>query len=129
MLRLFLKTTDQFLYSTIQNAFRDTENSFRRNHLSFDIQKELKKFQDEPLGCVIGIHSKFETKLKLNIKLIIGFFFVVIPTIAFSGLFYFININILFAIFTTLLVSFLAASRLEELANNYVEYRVAQLSQ
>ncbi len=128
MLRLFLKITDQFLYSTIQNAFRDTENAFRRNHRSFDIQKELKKFEDEPLGCVIGIHSKFETKIKLNIKFIIGFFFVFIPIVAFSGVFYFVNINITFAIFTTLLVSILAASRLEELAKHYVEYRVAQLS-
>jgi len=128
MLRLFLKITDQFLYNIIQNAFRDTENAFRRNHLNFDIQEELKKFEDEPLGCVIGIHSKFETKIKLSIKLVVGFFFVLIPIIAFGGLFYVVNINILFAIFATLVVSILAASRLEELAKNYVEYRVAQLS-
>ncbi len=128
MLRLFLKITDKFLYSTIQNAFRDTENAFRRNHKSFNLQEELKKFEDEPLGCVIGIHSKFETKLKLHIKFIIGIFFVLVPTLAFSGVFYFLNINMAFAVFTTLLVSILASSRLEELAKNYVEYRVAQFS-
>jgi hypothetical protein len=128
MLQLFLKFTDKFLYNTIQNAFRDTENAFRRKHLNFDIKEELKKFEDEPLGCVIGIHSKFETKLKLSIKLVIGFFFVLVPIIVFSGVFYLANINILFAIFTTLVVSMLASSRLETLSKNYVDYRVAQFS-
>ncbi len=121
MLQIFLKFTDKFLYNTIQNAFR-------RNNLNFDIQEELTKFENEPLGCVIGIHSKFETKLKLSIKLMLGFFFVLIPTIAFAGVLYFLNINMMYAVFATLLITILASSRTEELAKRYVDYRVAQLT-
>jgi len=128
LIRLFLKITDKFLYTSIENAFRDTENAFRRNHLSFDILKELKKFKKEPLGCVIGLNSKFEIKLKLYLKLVIGFYFVFIPFLAFALLFYFLNINILFTVFTTLLISILASRRTEQLAKDYVEYRFTQFT-
>ncbi len=128
MIRLFLKITDEFLYTSIENAFRDTENAFRRNHRSFDIVKELKNFENQPIGCMLGTNSKFEIKLKLYIKLVIGFYFVFIPFFAFAIVFYFLNINILFSVFTTLLVSILASRRTEQLAKRYVEYRFTQFT-
>lgn len=127
MIRLFLKTTDNFLCATIQNAFRNTESDFKQKHQNFDLSKELKRFEEEPLGCVIGLQSQFETKIKLHVKLIMGIYFVLIPTLFFGGIFYFADINVALAIFATLLVAFLASSRLETLAEQYVQRRVAHL--
>jgi len=128
MIQLFLKTTDNFLCTTIQNAFRNTESDFKQKHLNFDLSKELKSFEDEPLGCVIGLPSPFETKIKLRIKLIMGIFFVLIPILFFGGIFYFADIHFALAVFATLLVAMLASSRLETLAEQYVQGRVAHLS-
>jgi hypothetical protein len=128
MIRLFLKTTDNFLYSTIQNAFRITEDTFREKRMNFDLLKELKNFEDKPLGCVIGVNSQFETKIKLHIKLIMGIFFVFIPIVFFGGVFHFTHINFALAVFATFLVTILASSRLETLAEQYVKYRMAQLN-
>jgi hypothetical protein len=127
MMRLFLKTTDNFLCATIQNAFRNTESDFKQKRLNFDLLKELKRFENKPLGCVIGLRSQFEARIKLHVKFVVGIFFVLIPTLFFGGIFYFVHINIALAIFATLLVTIFASSRLETLAEQYVQRRVAQL--
>ncbi|WP_297442364.1 hypothetical protein [Sulfurimonas sp.] len=121
ILKQFLDTTDNFLCDRIKNVFDTTQIQYKNQHQEVNLEKELQNFQENPLGCVIGLHSKFETAIKLKIKFIIGLFFVFIPIIAFSLLCYLTNINVVFAFLATLPVAFLVSSRMEALSKRYVQ--------
>jgi len=126
MLKLFLNTTDKFLCSNVKNIFEKTENIYIQNNTKVDIISELKKFQDDPLGCTIGNHSKFETTVKIKIKIILGIFFVLIPLLGFSFLAYIASVKLTYPFLLTLLVATLVASRMEEIVDRYVATRSPQ---
>ena len=73
---------------------------------------------------MIGKRDPFEKSVKLRIKLIIGFFFVLVPLSVFALVTYLSDVNITFAVYATLALAFLVANRVETLAKRYVEYRV-----
>ncbi len=123
MIKLFLHSTDRFICNRIKNVFEKTEAVFEQKHIPLDLNKELRKFEAEPLGCVIGKRDPFEKSVKLRIKLVIGFFFVLVPLTVFGLASYLSDINITFAVYATLIVAFLVANRVETLAKRYVEYR------
>ncbi|MEA2073003.1 MAG: hypothetical protein U9O86_05400 [Campylobacterota bacterium] len=126
MLKLFLNTTDNFLCYSIKKTFTKTENRYKKANLQIDLSKELKKFQDKPLGCVIGIDSTFETKIKLKIKFILGLFFVVVPLVIFSLFSYLAGISVTYGVVATLGVAWLVASRFDELSKRYVQTRMLE---
>jgi hypothetical protein len=127
LLKQFLDTTDKFLCDRIKDVFNETENKFKKEHQQINLEKELEHFQENPLGCVIGLHSKFETNVKLKIKFIIGVFFVFIPIVVFSLFTYITGINTAYAFIATMPVAFLVSSRMEELAKRYVQLRTSHM--
>jgi len=127
MLKIFLNTTDNFLCSSIKNTFLKTEKSYQKENLQIDLKKELSRFEENPLGCMIGVDSKFETKIKLKIKLILGFFFVLVPLIVFSLFSYITEISATYGVVATLGIALLVASRFEELSKRYVETRMLEV--
>ena len=127
MLKTFLNTTDNFLCSSIKNTFVKTEKRYKKENLKIDLQKELTSFQESPLGCMIGINSKFETKVKFQIKLILGFFFVLIPLTLFTLFSYMTDISTTYGVFATLGIAFLVSSRFEELSKRYVRTRMMEV--
>lgn len=129
MLKLFLNTTDTFLCNSIKNAFEKAELGCAKEHLKIDLLKELKSFEDNPLGCVIGVGSKFETDLKIKIKMVLGFFFVLIPVIGFSAVSYILNIPQTYAYLATFVVAILVASRMDEISKRYVQTRSLEFAQ
>lgn len=128
LFKQFLDITDKFLCDRIKDVFNATEKKFKNEHKDVNLQRELEHFQENPLGCVIGLHSKFETDVKLKIKFIIGVFFVFIPVVVFSLFTYITGINTAYAFIATLPVAFLVSSRMEELAKRYVQIRSIQMS-
>ena len=123
MVKLFLDTTDKFLCDRIKSTFSQTENKYKQQHKEFNLEKELQHFQDNPLGCVIGLKSDFETKIKLKIKLMIGLFFVLIPIIAFSFVSYIMNVDYAFAFLAVLPIALWVSNRMENLSTRYVHTR------
>ena len=120
MLKLFLNTTDNFLTKSVKTIFEKTEKSYLNNNQKLNILDELKKIQSNPLGCTLGSNSKFETSIKVQIKIILGIFFVLIPLLGFSILTYMTNIELTYALLLTVLVAYLVSSRMDEIINRYI---------
>ena len=93
-----------------------------------ELLQELKNFEENPLGCVIGIGSKFETDLKVKIKIVLGLFFVLIPVLGFGALTYILTIPQTYAFIATFIVAMLAASRVDEISKRYVQTRSLELA-
>jgi hypothetical protein len=128
IIKLFLNTTDKFLCDRIKSTFTKTENDYKARNQSINIAKELDSFQVNPLSCVIGIDSKFETNVKLRLKLIIGLFFVLVPIVVFSLFSYLTHINYMYAFLATMPVAILVSSRMETLSKRYVQTRSLEFS-
>lgn len=126
MIKVFLNTTDNFLCASIKSTFTRTESKYKKANLQLDLKQELNNFQENPLGCMIGIDSKFETNIKLKIKLILGLFFVVAPLLVFSLFSYLANISTSYGFLATFGVALLVASRVEELSKRYVQTRMLE---
>jgi hypothetical protein len=123
MIRYFFNTTDNFICNRIKNVFEQTEQRFEEKQMPLDLSSELEKLEAEPLGCVLTSRDAFERSVKFKIKLIIGFFFVLVPLLVFGTVSYLTDINITFAVYATLLVAYLVSSRIETLARRYVQTR------
>lgn len=126
MVKIFLNVTDSFLYAQIRNAFDKTERHFRELNHPVDLSTELEKLRENPLACMIGNRDRFETGVKVRIKFIIGIFFVMVPLLTFGAVSYLTDINITYAVYGTLLVAVLAASRVEALSERFVRARLAE---
>jgi len=127
MIKKFFQTTDRFLCNRVKNIFEKTEQVYMEKEDNLDILQELQKLQANPLGCMIGNDSKFETAVKVKIKLVIGVFFVLIPLLGFNALLYIVNLPATYAFILTFFVAVLVASRVEEIANRYVQTRTLQV--
>ena len=127
MIKKLFQTTDNFLCSRVKNVFEKTEKAYIEKKYDVDILQELQKFQENPLGCMIGNDSKFETTVKIKIKIVLGVFFVLIPLLGFNVLSYISNIPATYAFILTFFVAVLVASRIEEIVNRYVQTRTLQV--
>jgi len=128
LIKLFLNTTDKFLCNSIKSAFANAEDGYKQKDMKVDLLKELKSFEENPLGCMIGVDSKFEANIKVKIKMVLGFFFVLIPVICFSAVAYFFNIPQEVAFIATFGVAILVASRMDEISKRYVQTRALEFA-
>ena len=123
LLKLFLNTTDKFLCNSIKSAFSKAESGYKQKDLKVDLLKELKSFEENPLGCMIGVNSKFEANIKVKIKMILGLFFVIIPVLGFTAVSHILSIPLTYAFLATFVVAILVASRMDEIARQYTQSR------
>ena len=129
LIRLFLNTTDKFLCNSIKSAFANAEDGYKQKEMKVDLMKELKSFEENPLGCMIGIDSKFEASIKVKIKMVLGLFFVLIPIVGFSAVSYILEIPQAYAYLATFIVAILVASRMDEISRRYVQTRALEFAQ
>jgi len=127
MLHFFLNQTDKFLCNSVKSAFHKTETRYSNEYSKEKLRYELENFKENPLSCTLGIGSKFEQKVKFTIKFILGIFFVFIPLVVFSLFSYFTHIDISFAFFATFAIALLVSSRMETIAERYVQSRELEL--
>ena len=128
LIRLFLDTTDKFLCNSIKSAFANAEDGYKQKDVKVDLLKELRSFEENPLGCMIGLNSKFEANIKVKIKMVLGFFFVLIPVIGFSAISYIFEIPQTYAYLATFVVAILVASRMDEISKRYVQTRALEVA-
>jgi len=128
LIRLFLDTTDKFLCNSIKSAFANAEDGYKQKDVKVDLLKELRSFEENPLGCMIGLNSKFEANIKVKIKMVLGFFFVLIPVIGFSAISYIFEIPQTYAYLATFVVAILVASRMDEISKRYVQTRALEFA-
>ena len=126
MLKLFLNTTDNFLCSNVKNIFEKVEQNFTQNHQEVNISKELETLENDPLGCTIGKNSRFESAVKVKLKMVLALFFVIIPLLGFAFLAYLSSVAYTYAFVLTFVVAILVASRTEEIVKRYVATRSIQ---
>ena len=126
VIKLFLTTTDNFLCSNVKNIFEKVEAGFIEKHKTIDVAKELHSFSSDPLSCTIGNKSQFETAVKVQVKLLLALFFVIIPLVGFAFLAYISSVAYTYAFLLTFVVAILVASRMEEIAKRYVNTRTLQ---
>jgi len=129
LIKLFLNTTDKFLCNSVKNAFSKAESGYKQKDVKVDLMKELKSFEENPLGCMIGLNSKFETNIKVKIKMILGLFFVVVPVVGFGAVAYALNLPQESAFIATFLVAILVASRMDVISRRYVQTRSLEFTQ
>ncbi len=125
MLKPFLNRVDAFILDGIKRIFRKIENNYKFNGLSVDIVQELKNFESNPLTCVVACDTKFETKIKLQLKIMIGLFFVAVPLSLLSLLTYILGLEYSYAFILTFIIALFVTSRLDEIAKRYVLSRLA----
>jgi len=128
LIKLFLNTTDKFLCNSIKSAFANAEDGYKQKEMKVDLMKELRSFEENPLGCMIGIDSKFEASIKVKIKMVLGLFFVLIPIVGFSAVSYFLEIPQTYAYLATFVVAILVASRMDEISKRYVQTRALEFA-
>ena len=128
MVKKFLNRTDSFLCDSVREIFEEVEGNHRAKRVSVDISQELKNFEENPLTCVVGCDTKFETNIKVKVKIMIGIFFVAIPLFGFLALTYMLDIASSYAFVLTFIVAMLATSRIDEIAKRYVSTRVMELA-
>ena len=129
LIKLFLNTTDKFLCNSIKSAFANAEDGYKQKEMKVDLMKELRSFEENPLGCMIGIDSKFEASIKVKIKMVLGLFFVLIPIVGFSVASYILEIPQTYAYIATFVVAILVASRMDEISKRYVQTRSLEFAQ
>jgi len=128
LIKLLLNTTDKFLCNSIKSAFTNAEDGYKQKEVKVDLLKELRSFEENPLGCMIGVDSKFEANIKVKIKMVLGLFFVLIPVVGFSAVAYFLNIPQEVAFIATFGVAILVASRMDEISKRYVQTRALEFA-
>ena len=124
MLKLLLNGTDEFLCHSIKKSFANIEESYKKKHKTIDLLHELEDFKEDPIGCIIGVRSSFQRDVKLKLKLVVGFFFVLFPMIVLSYLSYLANLHFTYAMIFTVFIALLASSRIEEISKRYVHSRM-----
>ncbi|WP_372999945.1 hypothetical protein [Sulfurimonas sp.] len=127
MIKKFLNRTDRFLCDSVREIFEKVEGKHRAKRISVNISQELKNFEANPLTCVVGCDTKFETNIKIQVKLMLGIFFVAIPLFGFLALTYILDYAYSYAFVFTFIVAMLATSRIDEIAKRYVSTRALEL--
>ena len=127
MIKKFLNRTDKFLCDSVREIFEKVESKHKSKKLTVNISQELKNFEVNPLTCVVGCDTMFETNIKTQIKLMLGIFFVAIPLFGFLALTFILGLAYSYAFVFTFIVAMLAASRIDEIAKRYVSTRALEL--
>lgn len=127
MIKKFLNRTDRFLCDSIKDIFEKVEGKHNNSEVSINISQELKNFEANPLTCVVGCDTKFETNIKIKVKIMLGIFFVAIPLFGFLALTFILGLAYSYAFIFTFIVAMLATSRIDEIAKRYVNTRAMEL--
>ncbi len=128
MIKTFLNFTDNFLCDNLKSIVTKTENYYRTKGMNLDLAKELEKLDDNALVGISAHMSEFEKKVKLNIKVLMGIFFVAVPLLAFSTITYLLNVEYSYAFVLTFVVALFSNIRLENIVHRYTQLRYSTLA-
>ena len=128
MKNLFLNVTDGFLFNSLKTIVEKTENRYEKRGLQINLSEELDALEVDPLVCREDSCSAFMKNIKLNIKLLLGVFFVAIPLFAFSSISYVLNFDYSYAFVLTFIVAVFSSIRMENIVHRYTQLRLSTLA-
>ena len=128
MKNLFLNVTDSFLLNSLKTIVEKAENRYQKRGLRINLSKELDTLDEDPLVCREGSCSAFMKNIKLNIKILLGVFFVAIPLFAFSSITYVLNFDYSYAFILTFIVAVFSSIRMENIVHRYTQLRLSTLA-
>ena len=128
MRNLFLNVTDSFLLNNLKAIVDKAETNSRNKGLPVNLVNELDVLDDDPLVCREGTCSAFMKSIKMNIKLLLGIFFVAVPLIAFSSITYLFNFDYSYAFVLTFIVALFSSIRMENTVHKYTQLRLSTLA-
>lgn len=127
MIKQFLKLTDNFLYSNVKNIFEKAETTCRSKNREFNLTKELEHLKEDPIVSNLSYSTKFEKGVKYKLKMMLGIFFVAVPLFSFLIVANYYNVHFSYAFLSTLLVTLLATSRMDEIVSMYANSRTLSI--
>ncbi len=128
MKNLFLNVTDSFLLNSLKTIVEKAENRYQKRGMRINLSKELDTLDEDPLVCREGSCSAFMKNIKLNIKILLGVFFVAIPLFAFSSITYVLNFDYSYAFVLTFIVAVFSSIRMENIVHKYTQLRLSTLA-
>lgn len=128
MKNLFLNITDSFLLNSLKTIVEKAENRYQKRGMRINLSKELDTLDEDPLVCREGSCSAFMKNIKLNIKILLGIFFVAIPLFAFSSITYVLNFDYSYAFILTFIVAVFSSIRMENIVHKYTQLRLSTLA-
>lgn len=128
MKNLFLNITDSFLLNSLKTIVEKAENRYQKRGMRINLSKELDTLDEDPLVCREGSCSAFMKNIKLNIKILLGIFFVAIPLFAFSSITYVLNFDYSYAFVLTFIVAVFSSIRMENIVHKYTQLRLSTLA-
>ncbi len=128
MKNLFLNITDSFLLNSLKTIVEKAENRYQKRGMRINLSKELDTLDEDPLVCREGSCSAFMKNIKLNIKILLGIFFVAIPLFAFSSITYVLNLDYSYAFVLTFIVAVFSSIRMENIVHRYTQLRLSTLA-
>lgn len=123
MRNILTNTTDNFLCYSLKKIVAKTEQKYKKSNIKEDIETALHHFEQNPLGCMIGLDSKFEKSIKIKIKLIIGLFFIALPLVVMSALATILHIPLEVPFLIMFAIALFVSQRTEVIAKRYVTTR------
>ena len=121
MIKQFLNLTDNFLYSSVKNIFEKAELACKSEQ--FNLEKELEHLKSDPIVSSLSYSTQFEKNVKLKLKIMLGIFFVAVPLFSFLIVAKYYNVHFSYAFLSTLVVTLLATSRMDEIVSMYAKSR------
>ena len=128
MKNLFLNVTDSFLLNSLKTIVEKSENKYKKRGLNINLSNELDVLDEDPLVCREGSCSAFMKNVKLNIKLLLGVFFVAVPLFAFSSISYVLNFDYSYAFVLTFIIAVFSSIRMENIVHQYTQLRLSALA-
>ncbi len=129
MIKQFLQTTDDFMFSKLKHTFEKVEQSYKNRGIEIDLLKELQSLEFDPLTVIAESTSRFEKDVKFKLKMILGIFFVAAPFIGAITIANILNLGCAFAFVFTFIVAILMASRMDEITSRYVKTRWTEVEE
>jgi len=121
MIKQFLNQTDNFLYSRVKNIFEKAESACKNKQ--FNLATELQHLKNDPIISNLRYSTKFEKNVKFKLKIMLGIFFVAVPLFSFLIVSNYYNVHFSYAFLSTLVVTLLATSRMDEIVSMYAKNR------
>jgi hypothetical protein len=123
MINKLINTTDTFLCNNLKNIVKKAEEKCFLKGIRPNVLKELSKIDENLLVSRGAKTTDFEKRVKLDIKILLGIFFVVVPLFGFSLLSFILSIEYSYVFILTFAVAIFSTLRMENIVKKYTQLK------
>ena len=118
-----INITDRFLCNNLKIIVNRTEQKCTSDEIKLDLAKEFDMLNQEAIACREQSMSCFQKKVKADIKILLGVFFVAIPFIVLLIVSYLLSLPYTYAVVFTLAIAIFSSLRMENIVYKYTQLR------